>query len=931
MRWSVVMSVAVAAMVMGSVGVGASLRTTLVGNGYEDVVVGLSPMLQESQADEIIQTVKTAVRDASQALFRATDNKLYFKRVKILVPSTWKSVKVDQPATNEAFEDSHMRVDLRNTVYGDQVYTIQPGGCGDPGRYIHITPSFLTNPLARVVWGPTGKVLAQAWARLRWGVFDEVGYPNDARFPLFFRTWDDSQNMVVKPNYCADRDIKGTLVDINTGGSCKYLGDLPDENCRFRPDDAQLATSSLMSFMDVDNVEEFCKDHKAGGRHDIYAPNRHNLMCNARSVWDVMSGHADFYNVTMLPAEYDVAPEVLVVQQTPATFALVLDKSGSMSGRKINNLVNTAKRWLLHDVADGSFVTIIYFSSSASIKTSLTEVTNASRQSLANAIVSSTGGGTCIGCGLNKALEATKNQNNKVILLITDGDENVHPYIDEVMDNVVESKSRVVTISYGKSAEGSLEKLAQNTGGKAYIVPDDDDGSFMDDAFQGCLTYQPGQSITNTNIKIYEWEGTTQGAGTMSETFSVDATLGRNLEFRLDTKDHIAGDPFLSSPSGKTHTNAEFNGDINLWIIKLDTEAEVGTWTWTKPISGTSTNMKVTVTAQARDPVTLPIITESWMNTGTDFVDASQQQVIVYARVSQGDNPVVGAKVRAYITTPDTTAEAVELDLLDNGQNADVQAGDGIYSRYFTQFVSEGRYAVKAQVWDEGSSFINNGFITSRRKRLLDTPLASSRFHGIRDELVANEYCCGSIVPFNPETAVPTGNFTRTAAAGSFNVVKMPPAGGDSFPPSQVRDLGIMVNDSSHITLTWTAPGDDLDSGIVLGYEIWMSEDISALNDDVNTNTSICILDLPHSTNTPEVLKEAGEQIVLSMELEESLEEDSLYFVSLRAVDHKKNNGPMSRPVGFTGDTVNASAGIRGALSPWTVALLVLACLGGVL
>ena len=45
-------------------------------------------------------------------------------------------------------------------------------------------------------------------------------------------------------------------------------------------------------------------------------------------------------------------------------------------------------------------------------------------------------------------------------------------------------------------------------------------------------------------------------------------------------------------------------------------------------------------------------------------------------------------------------------------------------------------------------------------------------------------------------------------------VVKMPPAGGDSFPPSQVRDLDIMVNDSSHITLTWTAPGDDLDSGI---------------------------------------------------------------------------------------------------------------------
>ncbi|XP_063885681.1 calcium-activated chloride channel regulator 1-like [Scylla paramamosain] len=929
MRWSVLMSVAAAAMVMGAVGVGASLRTTLVGNGYDDVVVGLSPMLEESQANKIIEAVKVAVKETSQALFKATDNKLYFKKVKILVPSTWKGVAVDQPASNEAFEDSHMRVDLRNPVYGDQVYTVQPGGCGDPGRYIHITSKYLTSPLAPKVWGPRGKVLAQAWARLRWGVFDEVGYPEDERFPLFFRTWDDSENMVVKPNYCADREIKGTYVDINTGGSCKYVDDLPDKDCRFKPDDEQLATSSLMSFTNIPHIEEFCKDHKAGGHHDIYAPNRHNLMCNSRSVWDVMSDHADFYNVTKLPANYNVTPEVLVVQETAANFALVLDKSGSMGGQKITMLVNTAKRWLLHDVADGSFVTIIDFSIYASVRKTLTEVSSATRQSLADAVTPDLIGSTCIGCGLNAALQELKGQNNKVILLITDGQENEKPFIDDVMGDVVESGSRVVTISYGKYAEDTLEELAQNTGGKAYIVPDDDDGSFLNDAFQGSLTYQPGQSIINTDIKICEWDGTMQGGSTISETFLVDATVGRNLEFRLDTKDYVAGDPFLTSPSGKNYTNVEFTSEINLWIIKLDTEAEVGEWTWTKPLSGKSTNMKVTVTAQARDPMRLPIITESWMNTGTDFVDASQQQVIVYARVTQGDKPVVGAKVRAYVTTPSTTAEAVELNLLDNGQNADVQAGDGIYSRYFTQFVSKGRYAVKAQVWDEGSSFINNGFITSRR--ILDTPLTFSLFTGLRDQLVANEYCCGSVVPFNPETAVPTGNFTRTAAAGSFNVLKIPPIGGDSFPPSQVRDLAIMVNDSSHITLTWTAPGDDFDSGIVKGYEIWMSDNISALNDNVTENTAICILDLPHSTNTPEVLKEPGEEIVLSVKLETSLEPNTLYFVSLRAVDHNKNNGPMSRPVGFTGEIVSGSAGISGGLNPWTVTLLVLGCLRGVL
>ena len=52
------------------------------------------------------------------------------------------------------------------------------------------------------------------------------------------------------------------------------------------------------------------------------------------------------------------------------------------------------------------------------------------------------------------------------------------------------------------AAEKTLETLSQNTGGKAYVVPDSDDGSFMNDALQGSLTYQPPKPITNTDIKV---------------------------------------------------------------------------------------------------------------------------------------------------------------------------------------------------------------------------------------------------------------------------------------------------------------------------------------------------------------------------------------------------------------------------------------------
>lgn len=54
--------------------------------------------------------------------------------------------------------------------------------------------------------------MSQAWARLRWGVFDEVGYPADERFPLFYRTWNEQQEVVVRPNHCSNEEIRGRFV-----------------------------------------------------------------------------------------------------------------------------------------------------------------------------------------------------------------------------------------------------------------------------------------------------------------------------------------------------------------------------------------------------------------------------------------------------------------------------------------------------------------------------------------------------------------------------------------------------------------------------------------------------------------------------------------------------------------------------------------------
>ena len=57
-----------------------------------------------------------------------------------------------------------------------------------------------------------GKTLVHEFAKLRWGVFEEHGYPGDEKFPMFYlnTVWTaDGQRTVAKPNFCASGEIRG--------------------------------------------------------------------------------------------------------------------------------------------------------------------------------------------------------------------------------------------------------------------------------------------------------------------------------------------------------------------------------------------------------------------------------------------------------------------------------------------------------------------------------------------------------------------------------------------------------------------------------------------------------------------------------------------------------------------------------------------------
>ena len=87
----------------------------------------------------------------------------------------------------------------------------------------------------------------------------------------------------------------------------------------------------------------------------------------------------------------------------------------------------------------------------------------------------------------------------------------------------------------------------------------------------------------------------------------------------------------------------------------------------------------------------------------------------IFVQVSAGSSPVLQARVnvlaKVHLFNGSSSPAEVNLDpieLWDNGNgNPDLMAGDGIYSRYLTQYPGKGRYSFQAYADDNDGKVIN--------------------------------------------------------------------------------------------------------------------------------------------------------------------------------------------------------------------------------
>ncbi|XP_077547803.1 calcium-activated chloride channel regulator 1-like [Haemaphysalis longicornis] len=451
----------------------SSIKINVADGGYEDILVSVSPDVPYNES--IVENIKALFESSSEFLHKATHGRVYFKKVIIELPHTWPKRANARAISESTFTRSDVRVELPIAACGDKPSTSQVDGCGYPGDFIHLTPGFLAKTQNMAAQTFPAYVFVHEWAHFRYGVFDEYGRPGHSKYPLTYCVGGKvSLNACSGRIYFTARNTDGGRCSVD--GNCRIVGDCTVEISQPAGTPVE---SSIMFVPYVANVSKFC-EKDGHRRHNRFAPNMQNEICNQRSTWEVISENNDFEG---LPKP-DVAKQIQVTFEEKQQkddlgqrVVLVLDLSGSMDGYNRLKFLQLAVTRYISDIEDSYRLAIVTFSNDAEIRHPLMAVNATTRQGFLDTVKDlAPMSKTCIGCGLQTALAVLNTSSEKpegaVIVLFTDGIENMRPYIEDVKSDIQEAKVTVSTVALGVPVDLRLQELAISTKGKASTYED---------------------------------------------------------------------------------------------------------------------------------------------------------------------------------------------------------------------------------------------------------------------------------------------------------------------------------------------------------------------------------------------------------------------------------------------------------------------------
>ncbi|KAM5323143.1 calcium-activated chloride channel regulator 4-like isoform 2-T2 [Glossophaga mutica] len=798
----------------------------LSNNGYEGIVIAIDPRVPENEI--LIEQIKDMVTNASTYLFEATGKRLHFKHVSILIPETWKENSLYKIPKYENYEQADVLVAPPILRGRDEPYTKHYAACGEKGKNIHLTPDFVLGKKQNE-YGPTGRLFVHEWAHLRWGVFDEY----NEKKPFY-----SASSKKIEATRCSTGISGMNRVYKCQGNSCVLNRCRIDSNtklyekdCQFFPDKYQTEKTSIMFMQGIDSVVEFCNEKN----HNREAPSLQNEKCAYRSTWEVISNSEDIKNSTPM-AGSPSSPVFSLLQIRDRTICLVLDKSGSMGDFDRLNLMNQAAKFLLQIIGNGTWVGMVHFDSVAYIKSELIQIISTTeREMLSKLLPTVADGGTSICTGVRSGFQVIKGRLSQTdgseIVLLTDGEDSS---ANSCIDEVSKSGAIIHLIALGENADKAVTQMTKITGGRHFFASDSNVNNGLIDAF-GALA--SGNTAISQKYLQLESKGLALNNDIwMNGTVIIDSTVGKDTFFLITWEKQY---PIISlwDPTGTSMGNFTVDQGSKMAYLSIPGTAKVGVWTYSIQAKTTPETLTITVNSRAANSSVPPITVNAKMNKDTNSFPSP---MIVYAEIQQGNIPILGANVTAFIES--NVGKTEVLELLDNGAGADTFKNDGVYSRYFTAYSVNGRYSLKVRAHGGGSTVTRN---------LRHPPNRAAYIPGwVVDGKIEKN-------PPRPEidedTQTNLESFTRTATGDAFvvsNVPAMPLP--DVYPPSQITDLEATL-DGAVIRLTWTAPGDNLDVGKVQQYIIRISGNILELRDNFDNALQVNTTDLsPNEANSQE-------------------------------------------------------------------------------
>ncbi|XP_063961444.1 calcium-activated chloride channel regulator 1-like [Lytechinus pictus] len=858
----------IACLMMIQVGAMISQSSVVLENGgYTNIVLAIDESVGEN--DDLISAIKKMFVDGSRFLYQASRKRVYFKGVTILIPSLWSTKSEYQSPGRLTSDMADIRVAQPNPLWAPNPYTHQVQGCGKPGSYIHFIEEFLTSPKTKDSYGPLGNVLVHEWGHLRWGLFNE--YPDavgDQKDIIHF--YQSMKDEKYKPVTCSQElEIRALIRSDEDGSEYRKCGgnevDGYEEGCMAIPKDPGSATGSIMyGMLNFQEISNFCDKDESdpGNLHNREAPNKHNRLCESRSAWEVMREHEDFKDNNSPPRELsdaDIMPSFTLAQARSSDdcrIVLVIDTSGSMSTNDRITKAMSASTAFIDLVTEGTWVGIVGFTDTADIIHRLIQVSSpVERSSLRDSLNLVATGGTCIGCGLETGLQVLREHPSgdiagSDILLMTDGkDSDFGTHI--VRPTLLAEGVRVNTVAIGDDAYGELNTVSLETGGGPFSYGDNDGTASLTTSLsqtaQNCLGDRSKERVQLSAI------GATLGDGDVkSGHIYIDPSIGSRTQFIVTYTEGSDVTPgvtlIITQPSGKTTSpgSSEYNDNVQRKVINvvIDGKAETGKWfyrienVYTGPQSVT---FSVFSTPNLEDVEEGNVINvKSYTSTSILNQSENLKPLFTYAEITQGSMPVINATVKASVERPG--GDIMTFDLLDNGAGADITANDGVYSRSFVNYTGEGYYGIGITAENDGNAVVLTDSVGSSATPFInitdDGKVVSDATIGNYTMRLPGDQIFDNLVL---EKAAP---FTRSSSAGSTNVPTLPPnftPGQDQFPPNRVHDLRVKLtslNDSS-VVLTWTAPGDDLDTGTAISYDIRLSHSSALISTNFSDATRV--------------------------------------------------------------------------------------------